>query len=372
MMKSIFTLSSLMLMTLAVSAQQKLELTAAIPSLPNDTVVRLWNAIDKTTDSTYVKNHSFSFSKSMSEGGSIFVLQVGNRAPEITGLGALVYLDGGKMNISGGTNLNDASYSGSPFVKEWVEMNKVMDAAVADIKDGADLSVKLSEAKAVGDADAIAALEAERNKYHSKLLSSGKKWIAEHPNSGVSAYVLNALLAEAVSSREERLAIIDKFGPRAKHNQITRMMLAGMTGVAESFSGKLAPAFTQPDVNGKKVSLADFKGKYVLVDFWASWCTPCRAESPYLKAAYQKFKDKGFTIISLSLDDDREKWLKAIAEDQLPWVHVSDLKAAKNQVAIDYKELGIPANFLIDPTGKIIGSGYREGMLDARLTELLK
>lgn len=371
-MKSILTLSSLLLMTLGVSAQQQLELTASMPALANDTIVRLWNAIDKTTDSTYIRNHSFSFTKPMKEGGSIYILQVGNSNPEITGLGALVYLDAGKMNISGGTSFKDATYSGSPFVTEWIEMTKVMDAAVADIKDSGSLLERIGEAKTVGDADAIASLERERAKYNEQLLISGKKWIAEHSNSGVSAYVLNALLADAIYSREERLAIIDKFGPRAKENQITRMMVASLTGVAGFSTGTTAPAFTQPDVNGKPVSLADFKGKYVLVDFWASWCKPCRAESPYLKAAYQKFKDKGFTIISLSLDDDREKWLKAIADDQLTWMNVSDLKASKNQVALDYKVLGIPANFLIDPNGKIIGSGFREGMLDARLTELLK
>ncbi len=136
--------------------------------------------------------------------------------------------------------------------------------------------------------------------------------------------------------------------------------------------GSKAPDFTQADTLGKKVTLSQFKGKYVLIDFWASWCGPCRKENPNVVAAYNQFKNKNFTILSISLDQDKESWLQAIKKDHLAWTHVSDLKYWGNEVAQMYHVQSIPQNFLLDPNGNIIAKNLRGEDLKAKLTELLK
>jgi peroxiredoxin len=135
--------------------------------------------------------------------------------------------------------------------------------------------------------------------------------------------------------------------------------------------GSEAIDFTQNDTTGKPVTLSSFKGKYVLVDFWASWCHPCRLENPNVVATYNKFKSKNFTIISVSLDKARDPWIEAIKQDNLRWTHVSDLKFWNNDIAIKYKITSIPQNFLIDPSGKIVAKNLRGPDLESKLCELI-
>lgn len=141
---------------------------------------------------------------------------------------------------------------------------------------------------------------------------------------------------------------------------------------AEALLNKEAPNLTMNDLNGKPVSVSNFKGKWVLIDFWASWCGPCRQENPNVVRAYNKFKDKNFTILGVSLDEDKSAWQKAITKDNLTWTHMSDLKQWESAAVKAYGIEGIPFNVLVDPAGKIIASSLRGEDLDNKLAEVLK
>ena len=136
--------------------------------------------------------------------------------------------------------------------------------------------------------------------------------------------------------------------------------------------GKVAPEFSLPDTAGVSVSLSDFRGKYVLLDFWASWCPPCRRENPNVVKAFNEYKDKNFTIVGISLDKDKSKWMKAIADDNLAWTHLSDLKYWDSEIPALYGVRGIPANVLLDPDGAIVAKNITGEDLHKKLKEVIK
>jgi len=135
---------------------------------------------------------------------------------------------------------------------------------------------------------------------------------------------------------------------------------------------KQAPELSLPDANGKTVNLSSFKGKYVLVDFWASWCLPCRKENPNVVQAYHKYKDKNFTVLGVSLDKDKGDWLGAVENDKLAWTQVSDLQEWKSLAVSTFNFSGIPFNILVDPQGKIIAQSLRGDSLEKKLEEVLR
>jgi thiol-disulfide isomerase/thioredoxin len=138
------------------------------------------------------------------------------------------------------------------------------------------------------------------------------------------------------------------------------------------WTDKQAPELSLPDANGKTITLSSFKGKFVLVDFWASWCLPCRKENPNVVQAYKKYKDKNFTILGVSLDKDKGDWMGAVESDKLAWTQVSDLQEWKSAAVATFNFSGIPFNVLVDPQGKIIAQSLRGDSLEKKLEEVLK
>jgi peroxiredoxin len=161
-------------------------------------------------------------------------------------------------------------------------------------------------------------------------------------------------------------------GLEAMKTAIAQAKSSNNTNEGASWVNKQAPNLTMNDINGKPVSITDFKGKYVLIDFWASWCGPCRKENPNVVAAYNKYKDKNFTILGVSLDQDKDSWVQAIKNDNLAWAQMSDLKQWQSAAVSTYNIEGIPFNVLIDPTGKVIAQELRGPALEQKLAEVLK
>jgi peroxiredoxin len=214
-------------------------------------------------------------------------------------------------------------------------------------------------------------LDAEFDKLTAIKNVKNKKYLSENPASPIAMFIFRQFVGYDINADEAEpvfLSLSEKLrsGPAGKE-MAEKIEIAKKTGV-----GRMAMDFTQNDTLGNPVSLSSFKGKYVLIDFWASWCGPCRQENPNVVKAFNNYKDKGFTVLGVSLDQPnaKDKWMKAIHDDNLTWTQVSDLKFWGNAVAVQYGIQAIPQNFLIDPQGKIIGKNLRGEALNKKLETL--
>jgi len=278
---------------------------------------------------------------------------------------APIFIGNEAVTVNGNVeDLNSIRVMGSPseldfrafeqeFNPYFAEINKL-----SQLANSSDASIKKDS---IGDAYQIAIMS---------IQVKVDSFIMQRKSSYVSPFLLVVVnqLSDDVFLLERRYQSLSPDVQQSMYGKYIREQIDnGKIGAV----GTEAMDFIQSDTSGKPVSLSSFKGKYVLIDFWASWCKPCRMENPNVLAAYERFKAKNFTVLGVSLDRSREAWIKAIQDDKLGWSQVSDLKFWNNAVAMQYHIQQIPQNFLIDPNGKIVGKNLRGTDLDSRLCALL-
>lgn len=233
-----------------------------------------------------------------------------------------------------------------------------------------------------GDINSILNTEEKRNTAIADLKTYTQKLVQESKSPTLALFILSTYqgLANNPNFRIEQFTIdnligllnelVAKFPERKEIASIRNSFEAQI--VKTGWVGKPAPEITLPDTEGRNISLSSYKGKYVLVDFWASWCGPCRHENPNVVEAYNKYRNKNFTILGVSLDMKKEAWKKAIVDDNLNWTHISDLQQWNSRVVPLYNINGIPFNVLVDPNGIVVAENLRGNDLQQKLAEILK
>ncbi|TWV95143.1 TlpA disulfide reductase family protein [Chitinophaga pinensis] len=286
--------------------------------------------------------------------------------------GDVIYFNFGTENftITSKDSLANAVFKGSKVHDQEDAYNKKIGGQIMAITKNANYDFNAGTPEQRADSNFLKEIDMRFRKRVSDRNAAQLQYAKDNPNSvfgliALSEYMNMSKNMEVVTPVYNGLSA--KLRTSKKGQELDKRIKA----VKLTTPGAEAPDFTMKDINGKPVSLKDLRGKTVLLEFWASWCSPCRAENPNLREQYKMYKDKGFEILGVSLDSDKKKWEEAIAKDGIPWIHVSDLKGWGNEVGILYGVTGVPAGFLISPEGKIIGNDLRGESLNKKLAELL-
>lgn len=289
----------------------------------------------------------------------IHLLTYGDKTQRLT-----LFLDNSNVTVNGLVEaIGNAEVKGSPshadfaaFNTEFSPLFERLTAIVKDIN--------------AGKPDANGAMRKEYESLLAAIQDKTDKFINARPSSYVSPFaaMIATQLKPEVAVTEKRY---NALSPQVQKGYFGNLLAKNIADTKVGGIGTEAVEFVQNDTSGAPVALSSFRGKYVLIDFWASWCRPCRIENPTVVKAYNQYRSKNFTVLGVSLDRAKDPWIKAIADDNLTWTHVSDLKFWANEVAQKYKVESIPQNFLLDPNGKIIAKNLRGEDLLRTLKQLL-
>lgn len=354
----------LFLLPLLISAQRsdKFSISGTIKGISNGTTVYVFNE-DLSADTlakAKVTNGKFTLKGSVQEPALYYLAFTGSPKRYY------LFMDNKPMVFNGDINtLDKSTLTGNTVHTDFKEMTVIFDPL-------------LNRLNSLGMAYNSSSNDMQKDSLFTQIRATVEdidakvdSYVKNKQNSDVSALILliTSNLSQDYQTLGQRFNALSQGVQDSYYGkQLREIIEKAMIGAV----GTNALDFTQADTSGNPVSLSSFRGKYVLVDFWASWCGPCRRENPNVVAAYNEFKDKNFTILSVSLDKGKEPWLKAIHDDGLTWTHVSDLKFWNNEVAMLYKISSIPQNMLVDPNGKIVAKNLRGEELEQKLKELLQ
>ncbi len=379
-MRNIF---SLLLLAITVSGfgqtEKPFTLAGTLKNVPDAKLVFLQyvknNAL--VTDSMLVSNGSYSFRGTLAEPTSAALILKYTNSPDdkfrsINRKRDLkqVFLTPAAMQAASVDSFSNLTLKGSKANDEFIKLEGMLKPY--NDKEAA-LAKQYTDFRTAKNEEGMKKVDMQIDSVDDQMKDVYKTYVEKSASSPIAAYVAGRYAGYQIDA-DKAQPLFDKLTPEAKAfpsaiDLAKRIDLARKTNV-----GSIAMDFTQMDTLGNPVALSSFHGKVLLVDFWASWCGPCRAENPNVVKAFNKYKDKGFYILSVSLDQPgaKEKWLKAIHDDNLTWAHVSDLKYWNNDVAVQYGIQSIPANLLLDKEGRIIGKNLRGKALEERLAEIMQ